>query len=275
MPCTVSSISAAAAASVPADSCDCCYLAQASSVCSVYCRVRQCFNGTSTLLTCILLVASNPTMRNRSRCSPCTSASCTPWKPDRARLHLTPHTIEPMRPCQMPCYACCAALCDCPPCRLRTVQCCQSVGDLHQTCARRIATQLIPRRAPWRSVLSSSSKHARRRLRHSAPTSLRGNRQGAQPLQGLLLVRRSGLCVVVRRNAAVTPRPLPSHSRGTCMVMFMSAGTPMAGAVMIDLTALDSDDEDTSGTGWAGAGPASKRRRTSLQACDFVRVLHV
>jgi len=59
------------------------------------------------------------------------------------------------------------------------------------------------------------------------------------------------------------------------MVMFMSAGTPMAGAVMIDLTALDSDDEDTSGTGWAGAGPASKRRRTSLQACDFVRVLHV
>ena len=49
----------------------------------------------------------------------------------------------------------------------------------------------------------------------------------------------------------------------------------MASGVMIDLTTLDSDDEDTpdrnvalvqrSASGWAGASHASKRRRTSLQ----------
>ena len=49
----------------------------------------------------------------------------------------------------------------------------------------------------------------------------------------------------------------------------------MARGVVIDLTALDTDDEDTpdknvalvqqSSAGWAGASPASKRRRTSSQ----------
>ena len=44
---------------------------------------------------------------------------------------------------------------------------------------------------------------------------------------------------------------------------------------MIDLTAIDSDDEDTAdknvalaqqaSAGWAGVGPASKRRRVSQQ----------
>ena len=49
----------------------------------------------------------------------------------------------------------------------------------------------------------------------------------------------------------------------------------MAQGAVIDLTALDSDDEDTpyknvalvqrASAGWAGAGPAAKRRRTSPQ----------
>ena len=64
----------------------------------------------------------------------------------------------------------------------------------------------------------------------------------------------------------------------------------MAGAVMIDLTALDSDDDDTPITnvalaqraslGWVGVSPAAKRRRTSAQVdhapygCEHCREHH-
>ncbi len=86
-------------------------------------------------------------------------------------------------------------------------------------------------------------------------------------------VRRSVLCGAMQRlHPAPLPRLVPEGIR---MSMPRSAGTPMAGAVMIDLTALDSDDEDAPGRGWAGVGPASKRRRTSLQVCKCVRMLHV